>query len=426
MANWKFSVGNVVRRAPRTPIATPTAHAQYPLTRWGDGYADSPGGWTHDPTGAYSVDFDLNLLEEATDRADAPLGWADLPNLLAGTPGLPANPIETGTFASRTAFKIYRPVHQDVMVMPGEDVQISGGIHLPAASTATGVEVMVQDLATGQFWNVAATPDPAWDDSGLVASETVDDTWEDFEVTISANPERRGPSYYRVIVRPVAAAYDATTYVYLSSPALVPELDMIAFVGHSIPLTSTVEFEDADANGPWTLSSLRQPVYSFVSNTPVFYRSWTLTVTVPVGAAPFTLAPRIGEVWIGKVRDFVTCPLLGVVIEHDQPGMVTVEGARGRTATWTDSDMGRRVVRLRFRASESGYEQFRDELYQGSRGGADNVLLIGEEYEAGVTIFGKYEPGVSFVRSGPTRWSYESKVWEEPRWSSGSQIPAGV
>lgn len=423
-AIWQFSIGNVVKRAPTKPVVTGTPNTLYPASRWGDGFADTPGGWTFDASGAYAADFDLNLLSATTDRVDAPLGWADLPNLLAGTPGLPANPIETGTFAARTAFKLYRPVYQDVLVMPGEDVKIEGGIHVPAASDATGVEVLVQDLATGQFWK--ESPSQEWESAGVAASQGTEDAWLDYAVEIAAAAGRLAPAYYRVIVRPVAGAYTASTYVYLSDPSLCAEIDTVAFVGHSIPLDAVIAFTDDSNTATWTFSPNQQPVCSYVDNTPVFYRNWTLLATVDGDAAPYTQPPRIGEVWLGKARDFTSCPLMGVSVDHDQPGMVISEGARGRSARWTDSDMGRRVVTLRFRASAAGYQQFRDEVYMGSRGGADSVLVIGETYETGLTVFGKYEPNVSFTRSGPSRWSYESKVWEEPRWSNGSQTPASI
>jgi hypothetical protein len=239
---WKLSVGNLIARAPATPAVGGGGSmlAEYPMSDLGNGHPDDPVRWTWSGGGTYSATFDLNLLAQSSDRTDAPSGWADLTNTLAGTPGLPPNPPTWGTYEGRAnSLKVYRPSFQDIAVMPGETINVKGGIFRPAASDATGVRVVVIDLGTGKKWDGTAGE---WnDDADPLALQTIDDTWLDFDEDIENTGTER--TTYRVIVTPDGGA-GAAYYVYVSTPAAVAEQDFVAIVGHNIPAGATVTWAD--------------------------------------------------------------------------------------------------------------------------------------------------------------------------------------
>ena len=100
--DWRFGIGNLSARAPAAPVAvSPSVEDSIlPLVNLADGFPDTEGGLAWRSDGTYDIDFDLNLLANSSSRADAPTGWADLLNFLAGTPGLPANPPDFASYGS--------------------------------------------------------------------------------------------------------------------------------------------------------------------------------------------------------------------------------------------------------------------------------------------------------------------------------------
>ena len=189
MAIWRYAIGNLARRAPAAPVAVAPAveDSILPLVNLADDFPDTRGGLDWRSDGVYDVDFDLNLLATSSSRADAPTGWSDLLNLLAGSPGLPADPPDWGSYGGRTGvLRLFRPVVQDIDVMPGEAFKIKIGLYRPtAASGSTGTRVTVTDLWSGKSWDGAA-----WADGGIVATQTALDAWLDVDEEITADPNR--------------------------------------------------------------------------------------------------------------------------------------------------------------------------------------------------------------------------------------------
>jgi len=399
MASWRFSIGNLVSRAANPPVAVAPAAADtlLPLASLGTGYPDQQGGLQWRSDGTYGIDCDLNLLAASSERADAPTGWWDLLNVLAGTPGLPANPPDWGTYAARTALRIFRPVAQDVEVMPGESVRITGSLHLPAASAATGIEVRVIDLATGHQYDGGGA---AWDDDGAIETQAVDDTWKDFAVTITADAARAERGSYRVVVSPLAAAYDATTYAYISanggsgSPALFGEVDAAALVGHNIPVGATVGLVPQPAGTTITLTPAQPSCYA-VAVAAQLVQTWRLSVSIPAALRPSAPRPVLGEVWIGKARTMlVGSPIPTFGGEESAPGQIRVEGPRKRVEVVADDAAPVLELALVFQArDDASFRQMRDEVMRLTRYGADPLLLLpGEQFEgAGRVYHGRVE-----------------------------------
>lgn len=390
MANWKISVGNLVSRAPRPPAAVSPAAADsvLPLAKLGSGYPDEEGALQWRSDGAYAIDFDLNLLAQESEAADAPTGWRDLLLSLAGTPGLPANPPEWGTFAGRTALKFYRPTYQDVTIGPGERARITGGIYLLAASTATGVVVQVVDLKSGKQYDAGAV---AWDFDGEIAEQTADDAWLDFAVTIEADADQVERRTYRVVVTPTAAVYGATTYGYISanggsgSPALFAEVDLAALIGNKLPAGATVSL-DPQPSGTSIPITITQPSSYAVAEASQLVQVWRLTIAIPAALRPSTGRPIIGEVWIGRAQELlVKSPAMPTpTVNVGSPGQVRVEGGRGRVEVVPGDDGALESLDIRFHAiGDAAYQQVRRGISEFTRFGAEPLLLIPSEHWEG-------------------------------------------
>lgn len=376
---WTYSIGNLSQRAPRSPVAVSpaTADALYPLWQLGSGYPDQQGALTWLSAGAYSIDFDLNLLRSTSDRSDAPTGWVDLLNLLSYTPGLPTNAPSWGTYAGRaTSLRLYRPVVQEVDVMPGEDVKLEAGIYRPsAAAGATGVRVRVVDTWSGKGWNGSA-----WASGGVLDSQSSSDAWKDFAEEITADATRTERSTYQVIFEPIATTYDATSYVYVSmnggagGPVLYAEVDLAAIVGHNLPTNATVAFEPQPSGTSITLTPAQPSMYG--TATAQFIQTWRLTITMPAGNQP---RPLLGEIWLGTVRTLPMNPALPVGVTEASPGQIILETARLRKEVLADEARAVTQLTLSFRTGvEASFGQVRAEVIRGTRSGADPLLLIPE------------------------------------------------
>jgi len=410
MSSWSVAVGNLVSRAPRPPAAVSPAleDSLLPLANLGTGYPDQEGGLQWRSDGAYAIDFDTNLLAEESEASDAPTGWRDLQLSLAGTPGLPADPPEWGTFGGRTALKFYGPVYQDVEVGPGEKTKITGGIYLLAASTATGVVVQVVDLKTGKQYDAGVA---AWDDDGEIAEQTTDDTWLDFAVEIEADPDQVARRTYRVVVTPTAGAYTSSTYGYISanggsgSPALFGTVDLVALLGNKIPEGATVGLVPQPSGTTIAVPITRPSSYA-VAEASQLVQVWRLSIAIPAALRPSAGRPIIGEVWIGRAQELLvkspSMPSIGVTASA--PGQVRVEGGRGRIEVVPGDDEPIETLEMSFKSSgEAAYQQIRRGVAELVRFGADPLLLIpAAAFEgAGRVYHGRIEDRISFAHIVP-------------------------
>lgn len=393
MASWRYSIGNAARRAASAPVAVApaTADAVLGLATLANDHPDERAGLAWRTDGAYAVDVDVSLLSSGSAAADAPTGWRDLLMLLAGTPGLPADQASWGTFAGRAStLRVFRPGAQEVEVMPGETVQLQLGLHLPAASSATGARVIVSDLSTGLAWNGSA-----WAAGGVVATQAVDDAWLDVDEEIAANPARKERGKYRVLIEPVAAAYDATTYVYASDPALIPAVDLVALIGHNLPPGATVSV------GSIPMGSLSTPSSYAVAEAPDLARTWRLSIAMPLGTHA---RPIIGELWLGLARTLlVGSPMVPIDLGESSPGQIQVEGARKRVEVVGEDDPPVAELALQFRTrSDAAYEQVRDEIARMTQFGKDPLLLLpSTRFEGGRLFHGRIEDRVVYSRITP-------------------------
>jgi len=393
---WQYSIGNLAKRAPADPAGVSPAveDTLLPFTNLANGFPDEQGGFAWRSDGVYDVDFDLNMLAITSAKADAPTGWSDLLNVIAGTPGLPTNAPDWGAYGTRTSvLRFFQPTMQDIEVMPGEDFTLEIGLYRPsAASGSTATRVRVVDLWSGKGWNGSA-----WVDGGVLATQASTDAWSDVSEEIVADASRTERSTYRVIVEPVAASFDTTTYGYVSanggngSPALIGEADVMAVIGHNIPDDATVAFG--------ATSMTPAPPSFYASDTSVYTQTWRLSIDMPAGNQ---VRPVIGEVWIGKLRTFTERPQLPVSLLEGDPTQIRVEGARGRVEVL--SDIGRYptvVLNFRFKvAVEASYVQAKDELTRGTRFGVDPLLFLPDStFEgSGKLYHGRFGKDVTYTR----------------------------
>lgn len=408
---WKLGIGNLITRAPASATAVgSTADPVYPFSNAGNGYPDEPSRWLFESDGVYGASFDLNLFSPAGDRTDAPSGWRDLLLSLLGTPGLPPDPPEWGTFAARAnTLKLYRPSFQDVDVLPGEDHLFECGLYLPAASSATGVKVVVMNLSTGKQWDGAAN---AWNnDADPLAEQTVDDAWLDVSETLTNESSERVT--YRVMLIPVGGA-GASFYVYVSDPTLTAEQDFVSLVGHNFPVGSTVTWSDGTVTA--TLSPITTfSTYQTFAVTPSSRRTWTLSVTYPANTKDWHPSPYFGELWAGRLVDSV-CPSYPFDVLEGDLGQIRLEGGLGHETVITESERPNRLFTMKFKATADDYFDARDNFIRACRQGADPIMLAPPDAieGAGTIWHGRIGPETTYSLINRSRRTFEIKLRESP------------
>lgn len=388
MGNWQVAVGNGVFRSAVAPVTfgIPQEDPLYPLSNFGLGQPDTAARWERIAAPAvYAAVVDLNMLANSSPRADAPTGWADFINAAAGTPGLPANPPVIGSFATRSnVLEFFRPVFQDVPVMPGETVTVSAGLYLPGASTSVAVKLRVLDLSTGKSYDGLTN---AWSTLDVrVAQQGVTNTWLDFQETIPADPARLVRGNYRILLEQDSPPHGASTFCYASNgtslltngiPAIYPDVDFGAIIGHNIASGSTVTLGDT-LGGPAILT-LSPIVFPSMFDTAVAasqIQQWRLTISMPTASADFRERPYIGELWLGTIADMAWCPRFPFDLTLGDSGQVRAPGGYGRQNVFSDAVRARARLKMNFEADDAGYLQARDFLEGATRHGADPLLIM--------------------------------------------------
>ncbi len=422
MALWQFAIGNAVQRAAASPVAALSSaeDALFGLSYLGNGLTDEPARWARNASAIYGADVDLNQLAASSSRADAPTGWFDFLNLVEGTPGLPGDPPDFGDHGGRNpSLQFFRPVAQDVDVMPGEVVTVEGGLYLPSGSSATAVRLRVIDLFTGRSYDGTTN---AWlDGDYYIAEQTSTDAWLDFAELIAADVDRTERAAYRVLLEQDAASYDSASFVYASAngaagnPALFPSIGFAAIFGHNLPADATVSVQESGGGGsPIALTPL-VPSF-FGSASAQAFRSWRLSITMPAGSESYHERPYIGELWLSQVADMTWCPAFPFELTVEDPGQIRSDGGYGRVYVTSDAPRELHGLKLNFKTNgDDGYQQIRRSVMQATRQGADPLVLVPVSTLEGVVAYhGRMANAVAYARRNNTRREFVVPFQETP------------
>jgi hypothetical protein len=373
MATWQFSIGNLAQRAAHDPepVSPAVSDTLLPLTNLSTGYPDEEAAFEWRSDGNYAVTVNLNLLANTSDRTDAPTGWRDLQLDYAGTPGLGSNAPDWNTYASRTSIRIYKPMFQDVEVMPGENMSVVAGLYLSNTSAATACQVRVVNTGTGLSWDGANS---AWESDGVVEVQSNTNAWEDFtESVVWDNTNCTERTVYRVVIEPVANSYGANSFVYVSdsggsgSPGLYGESDFCALIGHNLPVGSNCTF------GNFSFTDIYQPSAWCVLNSAETITEANLTFVVGTNQP----RPRIGEFWVGKLTTFVRGVDPDIELNAGDAAQLRVQGAGGRQEVVSDLRIPLSMLRLKVRCfTDDQYDYWRNRVTRGTRFGADPMVLV--------------------------------------------------
>ena len=231
------------------------------------------------------------------------------------------------------------------------------------------------------------------------------DAWKDTTVTINPDASQTERRTYRIVVSPVAASYDATSYVYVSasggsgSPALFAELDVVALLGHNIPSGATVQLQPQPSGTAIALTVAQPSCYATIAPA-AHVQTWRLSIDIPSALRPSAPRPIIGELWVGQTVDLNRSPAMPIVLGEGDAGQVRIEGARGRQEVLGTAGLPAASLQLEFTVPDAGYVQMRDGVLRLTGFGQEPVLLIPtDDFEGSGRVFhGRVGKEVSYSR----------------------------
>jgi hypothetical protein len=226
-----------------------------------------------------------------------------------------------------------------------------------------------------------------------------------------------------VVIEPIAGAFDATTYVYASTPALFAAVDLCALIGHNLD-AAAVTLVPQPSGTTLTLVPVQPSMY-VVGAAEQLVQTWRLTIQMPAGTQP---RPVLGEVWVGKARTLLGgSPGLPISLTEGDPGQVRAEASSGRVEVLGTGTPTRASMMLQFTFEDAAYRQGRDEVARLTRHGQEPLLLLPDEsFEGpGRLYHGRLGAEVAYSRIAPgTTEGIRTFTWEFEESPRGpGQIP---
>lgn len=404
---------NSVGRAVADPVMDPVALTGFPATNLCDDRASLPAMFSTNQENSTIV-FDLNLIAggNGEDAGDADL-WAMLGT---GTITVGTNPYGSGAGNLIVEPVEYQAIaYQDVVVRAGEAMTIKGAV---ACSTGTA-SILIRNRQTGSWLDDTATWGSRTSDyaaAPAVVSQTDSGTY----VPVSLD---------FVVESLTICQSDSVTlrlYLYVDNGSgggeagdfdeieLFPQTSWISVHGHNVPPFADIDLDYSNNGTSWTNeTTIAPPPRDSFYYEPELYgiRFWRLTFKGIPDAGSLIY---IGEVVIGQSFDLARNPLYGGSISWNDR-QVRLESSIGDQYVHLHGHAPQRSLTFSFHfASEAEYDQFRREIFRGSRGGANLICVAPVEMDAEQVILGRIREMITVEKITHISRTSELEIVESP------------
>lgn len=382
---------NHLARAALAPTMTPSAMTGFGAKYLRDGRASIPARFATATTDSQIV-FDLNVIEgggfEVADDEDfwTALGTGTVARITsgayAGAGAMELTPVTTSMVAV-----------QDIVVRAGEAATFT------AACYGTGAKVLVRNRQTNKWlqsdgsWATGSSYGTA---TPFVSASGASWQYEDANLTVESFATLRDDvAVLRVYcyASSGAARFDALHYW--------PWSNWFSVHGHNIPpFISPALARSSDASS-WTTITTLTPIrdsfaHSFGSTSQDRYLRLLLTGTPDTGSLMY-----FGELVAGYSYDMLRNPRYGGAITWNER-QIRLESAVGDQ--WVHLHGGRpqrSFAFTLFMATDAEYEQLRDQIFRGSRGGANPIVIAPWDMDAAQVVMGRVLESITVEKTGP-------------------------
>ena len=324
--------------------------------------------------------------------AGTPVSWTENDTGTAAvTETTTVGEVVTGSAAKLAAGTGNAYLWQDIVVRSGQKRRIE----FFARADAGGLDVLLQNLATGNGWNGsawvagAATPVAI----GTVATMTA------FGANYTVEPFSTTQTDLCTLRILIAATGTKTGFV--DDLYDFPAVDVMTMHGHNLEpggFLCVLRSDTAAFAGAGTLEAtavVAQPAFYVLLAAAVYRRYWRVRVT---GSWWQTLICEIGELVIGQAYSLLQGATYGAELGFLRDDVATETGL-GEQHVYARTRQARRTLGLKFRFdSETKYRAARDEMFKRS-GGRVNPLVIIPDTTLPDVIYGRIDRSWKVTRS---------------------------
>jgi hypothetical protein len=384
---------NHLTRTSAVPTMTPAADTGFPVGGVYDSASNIPAMFG-------SVAADSVITADLCPYAD-PSFETDVSEWAVTSGAMDQSNVEanSGTYSARmlAAGVAYR----DVTARSGEVRQISAALFGGGAGVPSIVRIQCRETgnylqAGGASW-AAASSDVLSRETASWATSTQAYTVEPVSTTL------RDEVTLRIYLVQTGAG---TTY--RDDVLDIPGTSWVSVHGHNISPCIVPRLQWSDDNAAWTtfVSPTLRRLSFYGTAAAAYHRYWRLKLEgTPVEA------PWLGELVIGQVQTLTTAPDYPVQIEATFPQTrnPTPQGDEGCGGLGEEQ---RRIVFGVVWTSEAGWQQVRDTIYRGGKGGLYPMVLVPTETHPDVCILGRLVAGLADGRTAYNRREGEIEILE--------------
>lgn len=395
---------NHLTRTASAPAMNPAALTLFPSTNLHDNLSVKAGMFSQ-ASSSSTLTGDLNLLLGDFETQAAVDSWSLLgvgTKTLLGSSGYSGSDAiklaKVGGASDAIAIK-------DVTVRAGEELNWFAAVK-DGGSPAT---VQLRNRQTGLWLN---GQNGLWTTSSSVyLVRSTDGSWN------------TGGGYFNVEALSVIIRDTTLLRVYLHATdsssvfdqiELWPSVTWCSVHGHNIPpfVIPTLQYS-ADGSS-WTqkaqMTLVRDSFYEAFT-TPERFRYWRILFD---GVPDTASLMYMGEVVLGQHYEIQHNPSYGGSMSW-QDRQTRLDGDLGDEFIYLHNQQPQRKLTMSFVfPGLTQYTEFKDEIFRGSRGGANQICVAPTEYDTSVVVLGRIKDQVAVVKNTPQEWTSNLEVLESP------------
>lgn len=405
---------NHLTRAVTAPTMSPSALSTFPVTNAYDNRSSKAaifGSAADDST----LTGDLNLIQGDFETSGEAATWTMLGvGTLASNGSDDYSGSASGLLTIAGGGATDAIAYRDVTVRAGEELNLFGAAK---KGTATNVYIRLRNRQTGNWLKGS---DQTWNASSQNVLSVAGSGWE----TVSGTT---APITFTVESLELCQADTVTLRIYLwiagasghtgrfDALELWPSLNWCSVHGHNIPPFIVPTLQRSDDNSSWTTEqtiTLRRDSFYVALSGLESHRYWRLLLD---GRPDTASLMHMGEVVMGQSFDLIRNPRFGGSLGwvEKQTRLASDLGEEFVHRHNVKAPQRRLVLPFGF-ATDEEYEQHRDSIFRGSRGGSNMICIAPVEMDSSVVILGRIREESVIDKSGPYPRSGELELIESP------------
>jgi hypothetical protein len=201
---------------------------------------------------------------------------------------------------------------------------------------------------------------------------------------------------------------------YFDDIELWPSVNWCSVHGHNIPPFVVPRLQYSDNSSTYSTGytmTLRRDSFYLALNQLEAHRYWRVFLD---GRPDTGSLMYVGEMVMGQYYDIIHNPLYASTLKW-QERQTRLESDIGDQFVHLHNQRPQRTLLLsHIFPSSTAYEQYRDPIFRGSRGGGNLICIAPEEMDSSVVILGRIRDSVDVVKNTPLERTSQLEITEAP------------